>query len=168
MKRVLTIKKDVSPAWVKIIGLLIFSATLYKVVSLTFLDVGLHIYFISNLIAIVIWVTKKVIVVNMDTQEIGEGFGIFGINYLDKYKFAGLEKIFINRVNTVQTFTQLTRTTDIHHKYYKAFLKTVEGEKICIDEHTNKDKLIARLKAYNIVLETVIFDNSLTEPVQLA
>ncbi|WP_160143966.1 hypothetical protein [Chryseolinea soli] len=168
MKKVVTLKKDLSPIWVKIIGLLIFLATLYKVVSLTFFDVGLQVYIISNLIAVVIWVGRKIVVVDMDRQEIREGFWIFGNVYLDKYKFSGLEKIFINRVNDVQTFRQLTRSIDIHHKYYKAFLKTVEGEKICLDEDADKDKLIARLKAYNIVLETVIFDNSSTEPIQLA
>lgn len=137
--------------------MLIFLATLYKVVSLTFFDVGLHIYLILNLIAVLIWAGKKIIVVDMDRQEIGEGFGIFGINYLDKDNFSALEKIFINRVNTAETFTQLTRTIDIQHEYYKAFLKTVEGEQICIDEHADKDKLIASLRAYDTVLKTCYF-----------
>lgn len=167
MKRVLVIKKDLSPTWVKIVGVMIFLATLYKIVSLTFFTVGLHVYFIVNLIAVVIWVIKKVLVVDMDKQEIREGFWIFGNIYLDKYKFPGLEKIFINRVNSVQTFRQLTRTIDIHHQHYKAFLKTADGEKICIGEDADKDKLIAEVKAHNTVLKTVIFDNSLVEPIQL-
>lgn len=160
MKKLVIIKKDLSPIWVKIIGVLIFLATIYKIVSLTFFDVGLHVYFILNLIAVIIWTGKKIVVIDMERQEIGEGFRIFGIAYLDKYKFSALEKIFINRVNATQTFVHLTRSMDIHHVLYKAFLKTVEGEKICIAEYTNKDKLIAGLNKYNSVLKTDIFDNS--------
>jgi hypothetical protein len=78
MKRVLVIKKDLSPTWVKIVGVMIFLATLYKIVSLTFFTVGLHVYLIMNLIAVVIWVIKKVLVVDMDKREIREGFWIFG------------------------------------------------------------------------------------------
>ena len=167
MRSVLVIKKDLSPTWVKIIGVMIFLATLYKIISLTFFTVGLHVYLIMNLLAVVIWVVKKFLVVDMDNREIREGFWILGNIYLDKYKFTGLEKIFINRVNSVQAFRQLTRTIDIHHQHYKAFLKTADGEKICIGEDADKDKLIAEVKAYNTVLKTVIFDNSLVEPIQL-
>jgi hypothetical protein len=168
MKKVLVIKKELSPTWLKIVGVLIFLATLYKIVSLTFFTVGLHVYLIMNLIAVMIWVGKKIIVVDMNKQEIREGIRIFGNIYFDKYKFPGLEKIFINRVNSVQTFRQLTRTVDIHHQQYKAFLKTTDGEKICIGEDADKDKLIAELRAHNSVLKTFIFDNSLAEPIQLA
>ncbi|SHG42085.1 hypothetical protein SAMN04488109_0186 [Chryseolinea serpens] len=167
MKRVLVLKKDLSPTWVKIVGVMIFLATLYKIISLTFFTVGLHVYLIMNLIAVLIWLVKTVLVVDMDKQEVREGLWIFGNIYLDKYKFQGLEKIFINRVNSVQTFRQLTRTIDIHNQHYKAFLKTTDGEKICIGEDADKDKLIAEVKAHNTVLKTVIFDNSLVEPIQL-
>jgi hypothetical protein len=168
MKTAVTIKKDISPIWVKVIGSMIFLATIYKIVSLTFLDVSLHTYLIMNLIATAIWTGKKIVVIDINKMEIGEGFGFFGIVHLDKYKFSGLEKIFINRVNTAETFTHLARTIDIHHDNYKAFLKTVDGEKICIREHTDKEILIAELMSYNVVLKTAIFDTSLAEPIQLA
>jgi len=156
MNKVVIIKKDIAPVWVKVVGVLIVAATIYKIVSLTFFDVGLQVYFILNLIAAAIWTGKEIVVVDMNKQEIGEGFRVLGITYLDKEKFSGLEKIFINRVNTSQTFTHLAGSTAIHDELYKAFLKTAEGEKICIGEDRDKDKLIARLNTYNTVLKTVI------------
>jgi hypothetical protein len=164
MERIEIIKKDISPLWIKIVGATIFLATIYKIVSLTFFDVSPLVYLIMNLIAVVIWTGKEVVVVDFAKQEIGEGFRILGLTHLDRTKFSGLEKIFINRVHTGETFRHLTRTMDIHHVNFKAFLKTTNGDKICVGIHRDKEVLIRRLRQYNARLRTSIFDTTSTEP----
>ena len=164
MKRVEIIKKDIAPLWIKIIGATILLATIYNIVSLTFFNVSLLVYLIMNLIAVAIWTGKEIVVVDFERNEIGEGFRILGFTHVEKSKFSGIEKIFINRVHTGETFRHLATTTNIHHVNYKAFLKTNEGEKICVGIHRDKDELIMRLKKYNAGLRTTILDTTSSEP----
>lgn len=164
MERIEIIKKDISPLWIKIVGATIFLATIYKIVSFTFFDVGPLVYLIMNLIALGIWTGKEIVIVDFAKQEIGEGFRILGLTHLDKTRFSGLEKIFINRVHTGEIFRHLTRTMDIHHENFKAFLKTTGGDKICIGMHRDKEVLIRRLRQYNARLRTTILDTTSTQP----
>jgi hypothetical protein len=97
----------------------------------------------------------------MENELILEGFKILGLKYLDKTKYSGLEKIYINRVDTSETFRHLTRSIDIQHENYKAFLKTQDGNKYWIGVNSDKDKLINRLKSHNKILMTNIYDNSI-------
>lgn len=160
MKRIEIIRKDLAPAWIKIIGVLLVAATFYKIVMGGFFDVSPLVYIISNVIAVAAWTAKDVVVIDVENCEIGEGFRLLGFGYYDWTKYSGIEKIFINRTNSAQTFRQLTRTIDIHHTDYKAFLKTYEGEKICVGIDPDKDELIKRLKEYNVKLKTTIFDST--------
>ena len=157
--------KDLSPLWVKVISVVIFMATAYKIITLTFFDVSPVVYLVLNGIAVAIWTGKELVIIDYENSVVGEGFRLLGITYLDKTKFSGLEKIYINSVRSSETFRHLTRSIDIHHHNYKAFLKTVEGEKICVGIDTDKDELIIRLKKYNEVLNVDIFDNTQVEPI---
>lgn len=164
MNKIEIVKKDLSPLWIKIVGVLIFLATAYKMVTMTFFQVNPLVYIILNLMAVAIWTGKEIVTIDTRNGEIGNGFRMMGLSYLDKTKFSGIEKVFIKKVRTLETFRHMATTTDIRHEHYKAFLKTNEGKKICIGIHTDKDKLINRLKEYNKDLKTTIFDNTFHEP----
>jgi hypothetical protein len=165
MRRIEITKKNISPVWLKIIGILIFMATLYKIFAQSFLEVNLFVYLAFNTVAIAIWTGKEIVVIDLENNVIAEGFRILGVTYLDRTKFSGVEKLFINRVNSSEIFRHLTRTINIRHENYKAFLKTKEGVKICVGVDTDKENLIGKLKGYNLVLKTNIFDNTLQEPI---
>ena len=160
MKQIEIIRKDLSPLWIKIIGSLIVLATIYKVVTLTFFEVNPIVYFITNTIAAGVWTGKDIVVVDLEKNRIGEGFKIMGIIWIDWTSSSGIEKIFINSTSATETFRHLTRTIDINHHAYKSFLKTNEGEKICVGISTDKEKLIGQLRPYNVNLKTEIFDNT--------
>ena len=167
MEKLEIIRKDISPLWVKIISVLIFMATLYKIVTLTFFDVSPLIYIILNTIAIGIWTAKEIVSIDFDKRLIGEGIRVFGLTYVTKNKFSGFEKVFVNKIKLTETFRPMTRTIDIHHEAYKAFLKTNEGHKFCIGDNTDKDDLIKKLKKYNEKLNTELFDNTSHEPTKI-
>jgi len=160
MKQIEIIKKDLAPAWIKIVGVLFVLATIYKIVTMTFFNVGLLVYATTNALAVVIWTGKQIVVIDLEKNRIGEGIKILGLKYLDWVKYSGVEKIFINSTSETETFRHLTRTIDINHHSYKAFLKTNEGEKVCVGISTDKEKLIKQLKQYNSSLRTEIFDNT--------
>lgn len=160
MRRIEIIRKDLAPAWIKIIGVLIVIATIYKIVTHTFFGVSPLVYIISNLIAVAAWTAKDIVIIDGEKREVGEGFKVLGFGHFDWTKYSGIEKIFINRTNSAQTFRHLTRTIDIHHTDYKAFLKTYEGDKICVGISKDKDQLIKRMKEYNTDLKTTIFDST--------
>jgi hypothetical protein len=168
MKQVHIKIKDLSPAWIKIISVLIFLATGYKLITGTFFEVSPLVYIIFNTIAVAAWAGQELVIIDMDAKTIREGFKILGIGKFERTRFSGIEKIFINKVNTVGTFRHLTRTIDVHDVSYKAFLKTYEGDKICIGISSDKDKLIDKLKEYNKDIKTDIFDTTSYAPVQVA
>jgi hypothetical protein len=124
-------------------------ATLYKIVTLTFFDVSPVFYIILNTIAVGIWTAKEIVMIDFNKRLIGEGIRVFGMTYVTKNKFSGFEKIFINKIKLTETFRPLTRTIDVQHETYKAFLKTNEGHKICIGDNADKEDLIKKLKNYN-------------------
>ncbi|HEY3387108.1 MAG TPA: hypothetical protein VGK46_11400 [Saprospiraceae bacterium] len=160
MKRVEIIRKDISPLWIKIIGVLVVFAIIYKIVTLTFLEVNPIVYVVSIAVAIAIWTGKEIVIVDLLSGQLGEGFKIAGFTYLNWTKFSGLEKIYINSTSSSETFRHLTRTIDIKHGQFKAYLKTLEGSKICIGISTDKDKMIKQLQKFNAELNTTIFDNT--------
>ena len=160
MKQIEIIKRDLAPVFLKIIGVIIVLATIYKIVTMTFFEVSPIVYIITNAIALAIWTGKEIVIIDPEKKKIGAGFKIVGFIYLSWTHYSGVEKIFINTTNETETFRHLTRTIDINHRGYKAFLKTNEGEKICVGISTDKDKLIKQLKLYNISLGTEIFDNT--------
>lgn len=160
MRRVEIIVRDLSPPWIKIIGILIFLATAFKIVTMTFFDVNPFVYLISLGIAIAIWTGKEVVLIDYDNGKIAEGFRILGLTRLDWVKFSGIEKIYINSVQSSETFYHLTRTLNIRHQAYKAFLKTSEGNKICIGIHANKGRLMQKIHLHNETIGAEIFDNT--------
>ncbi len=160
MRQLEIVRKDLAPGQLKIFGVLIVLATNYKLLTFTFHEVNPAIFIVGNLVAFAIWSAKDIMVIDFDKNVIGEGFKIFGLRYTDKTKFSTIEKIYINSVNTGETFRQLTRTMSIHHEGFKAFLKTIEGDKFWIAMNTDKDKLIRRLKKYNTTIMTEIYDNT--------
>jgi hypothetical protein len=161
MNKVEIIRKDLSPLQLKVAGVLIVLAISYKVLTWTFYDVSPIVYILGILAVFLIWTAKDIIIIDMENKLIREGFKILGLKYLDKTKYSGLEKIYINRVGTSETFRHLTRSIDIQHENYKAFLKTQDGNKYWIGVNSDKDKLINRLKSHNKILMTNIYDNSI-------
>jgi len=157
------VRKDMAPLQLKFFGVLIVLATNYKMLTWTFFDVNPLVFVFGNLFAVCIFTAKDILLINFDHGQIGEGFKILGFRYTDKTTFTGIEKIFINKVKTGETFRQMTRTMTIHHDNYKAFLKTSEGDKYWISVHSNKDKLIHKLKIISTDLNTEIYDYTLPE-----
>ncbi len=168
MTRLEIVRKPLSPVWLKIIASLILLATIYKIISLTFFDVSLVTYLILNLIALIIWTGQEIVVIDFDGHKIKDGFRILGLTYLETTVFNGCERIFINKVKTAETVRHLATTIDVHHERYKAFLKTTDGDKICIGVSRNKEELITKIKLYNSHLRTMIIDNTAFESVLLS
>jgi hypothetical protein len=157
------VRKDIAPLQFKFFGILVVLATNYKVFTWTFWDINPLIFVFGNLFAFAIWSAKDILVIDFDNGQIREGFKILGLSHTDKTKFSGFEKIFINKINTSQTFRQLTRTMTIRDENYKAFLKTHEGDKYWVGINDDKDKLIANLRILNENLKTEIYDYSVPE-----
>lgn len=151
--------------WLKIISVMIFSATLYSIVTLSILEINPLVLIICNTLAVAIWTAKEVVIIDFDKRVIGEGFRILGMTYLDKLNFSGIEKIFINRISAKATLVHVTGSRDYHTVFYKAFLKTNEGDKVVVGVSADKEKLIRRLLEYNRVINTTIFDTTSAEPV---
>lgn len=158
------VTKDISPLWLKFIAVLIFVATNIKFVTLTFNEVNPLVFIIFNLIAFSIWTGREVVIIDLKNKMIKEGYKVLGILRTDKYQYTGIEKIFVNRVLTSQSFYRLATETRVHDEVYKAFLKTDDGEKFCIGEKRDKDELIKLLKGYNRSIKTIIIDNTTREP----
>ena len=161
------VRKDIAPMQFKFLGILIVLATNYKILTWTFFEINPLVFIFSNLFAVAIWSAKDILLIDFDSNEVKEGFKIFGLSHTDKTKFSGLEKIYINKISTGETFRQLTRTMTIHHQSYKAFLKTSEGEKYWISVDSDKDKLIDKLKAINKNLKTEIYDYTTREQTRI-
>jgi len=161
------VRKDMAPLQLKFLGVLIVLATNYKILTWTFFDVNPLVFVFGNLFAIGIFTAKDILLIDFDRNQIGEGFKILGFRHTDRTTFSSIEKIFINKVKTGETFRQLTRTMTIHHDNYKAFLKTSEGNKYWISVNSNKDKLISKLKMINTNLNTEIYDYTVPEQTQV-
>lgn len=161
------VRQDVAHLGLKVVSILIFLATAFKLVTLTFFDVGLFVYMILNTLAIGIWIAKEVVIIDLQNGVIKDGYKILVFISGETTRFSGLEKIFINKIKMTETFRHLATTTDIHHVRYKAFLKTDEGDKICIGIDTDKDRLADKLREFNKVLKTVVFDTTGPEATQL-
>ncbi|HEY8935111.1 MAG TPA: hypothetical protein VIM65_07815 [Cyclobacteriaceae bacterium] len=167
MKQFEIVRKDLAPLQFKFFGILIFLAINYKILTFSFYNVNPLVFIIGTLIAFAIWTAKDILIIDFENNQIKEGFKILGLSYTDKMRFSGFEKIFINKVNTNETFRPLTRTITIHHENYKAFLKTYEGDKYWIGINSDKDKLIKRLKTLNENLKTEIYDYTVQEQVRV-
>lgn len=152
--------KDLAPLELKVFSVLVILAVNYKILTFTFDDVSPITYIICIAIAVGTWTIKSVVVVDQEKRIVGEGFKIAGLRYLSKYKFSEIEKVFVNSVSSGTTFRHLTRTMEIHHHTYKAYLKTVEGDKFCIAINADKDKLMGALQKYNQYIKTSIVDNT--------
>lgn len=161
------VRKDIAPLQFKVFGVLVVLATNYKILTWTFYDINPLVFILGNLFAFVIWTAKDIIVIDFENNQIKEGFKVLGLSHTDKTKFSGFEKIFINKVNSNETFRQMTRTMTIQHENYKAFLKTHEGDKYWIGIDGDKDKLIIKLRAINENLKTEIFDYSVPEQLRI-
>ena len=163
MRQFEIVRRDIAPIQFKVFAVLIVLATNYKILTWTFFDTNPLIFIIGNFVSFVILSAKDILVVDFDRKQIKEGFKILGLRHTDKTNFSGLEKIFINKINTSQAFRHLTRTMTIRDEMYKAFLKTDEGDKYWIGIDRDKDKLIKRLKVINEDLTTEIYDYTVPE-----
>lgn len=150
---------DLAHPTLKIICVLVFIFAVYKLITLSIAGIVL------SVIAVAIWTAKEIVVVDFDKGIIGEGYWILGVTSLEKTEFSEIEKVFINRIKATSRLNHLAGSTDYTHYIYKAFLKTIEGEKIEIAVGADKEKMIKKLKGYNKTLKTVIIDTTLQEPV---
>ncbi|HTE33830.1 MAG TPA: hypothetical protein VK666_25790, partial [Chryseolinea sp.] len=107
MRRFEIIRKDIAPMQFKFLAVLIILATNYKVLTWTFLDTNPLVFIFGNLLALIILTAKDILVVDFDNSQIKEGFKVLGLRHTDKTEFSGLEKIFINKINTSQEFRQI-------------------------------------------------------------
>jgi len=167
MRRFEIIRKDIAPMQFKFLAVLIFIATDFKVLTWAFLDTNPLVFIFGNLLALIILTAKDILVVDFDNSQIKEGFKVLGLRHTDKTEFSGLEKIFINKINTSQEFRQIANTMTIYDETYKAFLKTNEGDKYWIAINRDKDKLIKRLRVINENLKTEIYDYTVPEHVRV-
>ncbi|MEO8472530.1 MAG: hypothetical protein ABI477_10055 [Chryseolinea sp.] len=157
--------RHLSPLWLKFIGLLIFLPANYKLITFSFSEINPFLLIVLNVIAFSIWTGREIVILDFDNRQIKEGYKILGLVVnADTYKFTGIEKMYVNRILTAQTVYQLSTSSTIHDQIYKAFLKTDEGDKFCIGQMRDKDKLIKALKRYNQTIKSTIIDNTLAEP----
>lgn len=161
-------RKDLAPLQFKIFALLSGIAINYKILTFTFYEVDWIVFFMGAFAALAIWTSHNVIVIDREKQYLGEGFVILGIRYIAKTPYTAIEKIFVNKIKLRETFRPSTRTIEIHHEVYKAFLKTTDGNKFWIAEDTDKRELFKRLQELNRSLQTQLIDSTEFEAVPLA
>lgn len=105
--------------------------------------------------------------VNVTEKYYRDYLWIMGFKFGEAIKFNSIEKLFVNKVNLVANVTAYAPTvlpvTEFRDSVYKCFLKFDDGAKILLDSDKDKDVLIERLKGYNQILGTTIFDTSTRE-----
>jgi hypothetical protein len=143
------------------VGVIILVFTLLQLKNGNVHGIRIFAYLFFNLLALTFWITYEIVHIDFAKRQIGEGFKIFGMTRLVWKKYTGIEKIFINSINTVgHDYSRFPWTITVRDKFYKAFLKTADGDKIFLLAGHNKDKLLTKLKTYNQTINTEIIDNS--------
>lgn len=92
---------------------------------------------------------------------------ILGVRIGSRRPFNYVDKLYVNKVNLVWTnkYGRFIATSSVRSVVYKCFLKFDDGEKIELDSDIDLDRLLNRLKRYNKLLRTSIFDTTTHEVV---
>ncbi|HZY78442.1 MAG TPA: hypothetical protein VFE50_02895 [Cyclobacteriaceae bacterium] len=118
---------------------------------------------ICILIAVFVWTLKGFIIIDFKKGIILEGHQIFGLRLsATRSHFTGVEKIYVNYIGGgLMTYSD-DDDVQPYAPIYKAFLKTLEGDKFCIAQYRNKDRVMGRVKDLNKILNVEVYDNSIT------
>ena len=111
---------------------------------------------------------NEIVVVDFDKRIISEGMSYFGLQNLQHhYRFSGFEKIFINTTAKQKLLNTRVAANMMHTTLYKAFVKTLEGDKICIGVDMRKERLIKKISNVRAIFYVPVFDNTEGVPVEI-
>jgi hypothetical protein len=144
------IVQDVANFWTKMLCVVVIIFIIIQFLSASFLDHPI-IYTLFAVLSVATITAKEFVTIDFTKGVIAEGYWILGAKSVDIAHFSAIEKIYINRV---RCSTRRDTYSQVDTEYstwgvYKAFLKTVEGDKIVIGIGSNKKELIKREDTYN-------------------
>lgn len=122
-------------------------------------------FVVCLIISILLLTAKGFVLIRFEKKGISEGYTILGIRILTLYRaeFTGFEKIYINYIDSGSStyFGQRTSADRMRTSAkFKAFLKTVEGDKFCIAQSGIKRILVGQVEAISAVVKCPIYDNT--------
>ena len=155
--------------WFPLIGriaafvFLVFIVLSFAVLAGSF---GIYLIRIIPLVFCIIAVTSRnFLVFTMQDNTYWEYRWVLGFKFGKKEKFDSIEKLFINKINLVADVYKYSpvvvpNSSEVRSSLYKCFIKFGNGEKMLLDSDEDKDKLINRLKEYNKILKTTLYDTT--------
>jgi hypothetical protein len=167
VNKIVTVKHNfMLPFPFQMVMAVIFLGLLAHLISQPF-DTGLSTVLYPPALAfcISVIVARKYVQLDMDKKECFMYTSFFGLRSGKRMRFGAIEKLYINRLTMLHTMPRITTSASFQKTLFKCFLKFDNGEKIMLDEGYNKDKLIRRLRKYNQVLKTTIYDTTSVTPV---
>jgi hypothetical protein len=98
----------------------------------------------------------------MDKKVLSTSIRGLGLKLHTRRTFGYIEKVYINKVNTVKMLggPRYSPEMALRNTNYKCFLKFDDGDKMFLDEDSDKERLITRLRSYNKLFKTSIFDQT--------
>jgi hypothetical protein len=161
MTRVNIIIQDVANFWTKMLCVVVIIFIGFQVLLASFLDHPI-IYTLFLVLSVATITAREFVTIDLAKGVITEGYWILGTKSVDITHFSAIEKIFINRVRLSTRQDTYSQVDTVYSEWdvYKAFLKTVEGDKIVIGIGSNKKELIRRIIEHNRILRTPIVDTS--------
>jgi hypothetical protein len=129
-------------------------------------SLGVYVIRIIPLVFCIIAVTSRnFLVLSMQDNTYWEYRWVLGFKFGKKEKFDSIEKLFINKIKLVADVYKYSpvvvpNSSEVRSSLYKCFIKFGNGEKMLLDSDEDKDKLINRLKEYNKVLKTTLYDTT--------
>lgn len=102
--------------------------------------------FVSFLIAAA-WSASYLLVIDMEEKKIFDGVWVMGIKLGAEMPFTHIEKIFINKIKTKQTFYSAlgNQPATLSNAEYQSYVKTDEGRKVALVTHRNRSKIIEKV-----------------------
>jgi hypothetical protein len=140
-------------------GVIIFLFTAFQLYEGNIHGPGIMIYVLFNLLAVLFWVAKEIVQIDIPLKRIGEGFKVLGLRRMNWIPYSEIEKIYINSVKTVgEDNYSLPNKVTVRYSLYKAFIKTTSGDKLLLMVDNDKDLLLKKLNELNEKLKTQIID----------
>ncbi|HRI79557.1 MAG TPA: hypothetical protein PLR06_08475 [Cyclobacteriaceae bacterium] len=151
--RVINIRKSFYfPGSIIFIGVLLLGAS-----GWLFVTKGLA-GFVPLVFAVVIFTTHYRLQINLDEKEYREWLWVIGFKIEEKKKFEKIEYLYIKKSIESQRLNSRGSSMVSRREVFDGYLKFSEENKIHIDTHTNKDKLLKKLNPIATALDTRIID----------
>ena len=108
---------------------------------------------------------RRFLVFNMEKGTCFRYVWVLGLKLGGTRRFDYIEKLYINKVTYSHGGSAINYHAKVASIHYRCFLKFDDGEKIPLDSDVDLDRLVNRLKQYNLMLKTTIYDTTTHEAI---